>query len=90
MSWTAPRDRKWDGEQKDYKVCYSYYEKSSNPPCRILTSSNQIILYGLYSARKYFLTVSTVTYEGRRPVTGPKSGKVSRITNGGKYKYESR
>jgi hypothetical protein len=90
VSWNAPRDQRRDGEQKNYDVCYSFYEKSSNPGCRRLNSSNQLILNGLNSARKYFVTVSTVTYEGGRRLTGPKSVEVSQITNGGKYKYESR
>ena len=59
VSWNAPRDQRWNGEQKKYAVCYSFYEKSSNPPCHRLTSSNPFILDGLYSATKYFVTVST-------------------------------
>ena len=59
---------------------------SSNRRCRGLTSSNPFILDGLNSATKYFVTVSTATYEGQRWLIGPKSVKVGLITNGGKYK----
>jgi hypothetical protein len=86
--WNAPRDQRWDGEQKKYNVCYSFDEKSSNPLCHGLTSSNSLNLDGLNSATKYFVTVSTVTYDGRRWLTGPQSVEISQITNGGKYELK--
>ena len=101
VSWTAPDEKLWNGELTGYRICYSdkagstgnpscsvcYFDKakSSNTSCSPKNAdsyTNQI--NNLRSATKYFVNVAAATSVGY----GPKSVKISKITNGGKHKSD--
>ena len=96
VSWRAPDQSLQTHEMTGYKVCYSdkvrssnancsvcYFDKenSSNPSCFQENDQSYTIVMGeLRPATKYFVTVAAGTTGGY----GPKSAKISKITNGGK------
>ncbi len=80
VSWEAP-DQSWNGEPKGYQVCHSDQQMSNKPTCIGLTAQSlSHTISNLQPSTKYFVTVSAATSVG----AGPKSSKVSKITNGGK------
>ena len=82
ISWKEPNTQTCNCEITGYKICYSTHESAEN--CEVAKelsgTETQATITSLISSTKYFVTVSAKTRAGY----GPKSKKISKITNGGR------